>query len=182
MIHAVRDKMLAVRSERTRFSSALSVGPRPCLFIKCTAYLHARTWLRVMYRDSSHVGHVGSGGKPKPGHRQAASNFKPSRKANVPTRSGFNQMDEWRQPIFAAIDAIRLDRVRRVNRFAYLLSRAWEKRIYIYKFCVDTSISFFLSILSRDIDIYFHTLVFFSKLKILVESIEDLLTIKVNKR
>lgn len=154
MIHAVRDKMLAVRSERTRFSSALSVGPRPCLFIKCTAYLHARTWLRVMYRDSSHVGRVGSGGKPKPGHRQAASNFKPSRKANVPTRSGFNQMDEWRQPIFAAIDAIRLDRVRRVNRFAYLLSRAWEKRIYIYKFCVDTSISFFLSILSRDIDIF----------------------------
>lgn len=58
-----------VRSERTRFSSALSVGPRPCLFIKCTAYLHARTWPRVMYRDSSHVGRVGSGGKPKPGHR-----------------------------------------------------------------------------------------------------------------
>lgn len=137
MIHAVRDKMLAVRSERTRFSSALSVGPRPCLFIKCTAYLHARTWLRVMYRDSSHVGRVGSGGKPKPGHRQAASNFKPSRKANVPTRSGFNQMDEWRQPIFAAIDAIRLDRVRRVNRFAYLLSRAWEKRIYIYIYFVQ---------------------------------------------
>lgn len=60
----------------------------------------------------------------------------------------------------------------------YSLVRGKKEYIYIYKFCVDTSISFsFQSIL-----IYFHTLVFFSKLKILVESIEDLLTIKVNKR
>lgn len=87
------------------FSSGLSVGPRPCLFIKCTAYLHARTWPRVMYRDSRPCRPCRQRWKTEARlsiRRLVISNH-PAR-LTFRTRTGFNQMDERRQPIFARID------------------------------------------------------------------------------